>query len=410
MSLPRLKVRLTRAAEVALKQGHPWVFAGSIASTNRLAQNGDIAAIYDKTDRLLAMALAEANSPIALRVVHLAKKGEPCTISREFWVNRVRQAFALRRDLLADATTSGYRLLHGENDGFPGVVADRYAHVIVVKIYTAAWLVHAAMLREILLEEMGNQGVEHVVLRLSRHASGPAAACGLSEGWWDTTETEVPVLFQENGITFEADVLRGQKTGFFLDQRENRQRVEALAAGRHVLNAFSFSGGFSLYAARGGAASVTDLDLSQHALDSSGRNFTLNSQHPTIASVLAGRRHTVQADAFAWMEQAAANKFGLIITDPPSLAKKESEREGALRRYGSLNYHAIRRLAPRGILVAASCSGHVRQPEFVSSVLSAGRRAGRAFRELWTSGPPLDHPVTFPEAHYLKAVALEMLD
>jgi len=215
-----------------------------------------------------------------------------------------------------------------------------------------------------------------------------------------------PVVFQEDGLRFEADVLRGQKTGFFLDQRENRREVAALAAGRQVLNAFSFSGGFSVHAARGGAAAVTDLDISAHALESANRNFALNQD---IAAVAACRHETVQSDTFAWLEKSRAH-FDLIVLDPPSLAKRAAEREGALRAYERLNALGIRRLARGGILVAGSCSAHVSAADFFEAVRRAARMADRKFSELKTVRHPPDHPAGFKEAEYLKVIYLKFAD
>lgn len=194
--------------------------------------------------------------------------------------------------------------------------------------------------------------------------------------------------------------MRGQKTGFFLDQRENRRLVGELAAGRDVLNAFSFSGGFSLYAARGGARRVTDLDISPHAPAAAGRNFTLNRHLPSVA---AAAHETVQADAFDWLV-APGPKFDLVVLDPPSLAKREAERVGAVAAYRRLASLGLARLRPGGVLVTASCSAHVSAEEFFGAVRDALRRGGRRFEELRTTGHPPDHPATFPEAHYLKCL------
>ncbi|TAK94147.1 MAG: class I SAM-dependent rRNA methyltransferase, partial [Verrucomicrobia bacterium] len=198
-------------------------------------------------------------------------------------------------------------------------------------------------------------------------------------------------------------VMRGQKTGFFLDQRENRRLVESLARGRTVLNAFSFSGGFSLYAARGGAKSVTDLDISSHALESAKRNFKLSEGETNVASC---RYEQIQADAFEWLAGNPARKFDLIILDPPSLAKREAERAGAIRAYGKLAGDGIKHLLSGGILVACSCSAHVSAEEFFGAVRGAAARAGRKFTELQTTGHAPDHHATFKEAEYLKGIYL----
>jgi len=214
-----------------------------------------------------------------------------------------------------------------------------------------------------------------------------------------------PVVFQENGLRFAADVWRGQKTGFFLDQRENRQLVGTLARGRKVLNAFSFSGGFSVYAARGGAVSVTDLDLSRHALKAAETNFALNASAPGLARC---QHETIAADAFSWLEETTQRRFDLIVLDPPSLAKRESERAGAIRAYGKLAENALQLLNPGGILVACSCSAHVTAEEFFAVVRQAACRQRRRFTEMQTTRHAPDHPAIFPEAEYLKGIYLRV--
>jgi 23S rRNA (cytosine1962-C5)-methyltransferase len=291
-------------------------------------------------------------------------------------------------------------MINGESEGFPGMVADRYGETLVVKLYTAAWLPRWEEMEGVLREVLNPR---FLVLRMSRNIQDEAAQrWGLEEGFVGAVGDEV-VVFRENGIHFEAAVRHGQKTGFFLDQRENRARVERLSEGREVLNVFSFSGGFSLYAARGGAKSVTDLDISGHALESAGRNFELNANDVRISQV---SREGVQADAFRWMDEAGRS-YDLIIVDPPSLAKRKKEREGAIRAYQRLNARAIGRLRRGGILVAASCSAHVAAAEFFDLVKEEAQRSGRRWRVLWSKGHAADHPVGFAEAEYLKAICLE---
>ena len=181
--------------------------------------------------------------------------------------------------------------------------------------------------------------------------------------------------------------------------------VESLANGREVLNAFSFTGGFSLYAARGGARSVTDLDLTEHALTGAKRNFALNREMRPVASCA---HETIQADAFEWLERPATMRFDLVVLDPPSLAKRESEREGAIRAYERLAANGIRLLRHDGILATASCSAHVPAEDFFAAVLRAAARSGRQFVEVERTGHPSDHPATFPEARYLKCVYLRI--
>jgi 23S rRNA (cytosine1962-C5)-methyltransferase len=398
----RLRLRVTAAAESAVRSGHPWVFCDSVLDLNRAGQTGELAVIYDRMNCFLAVGLFDPDSPIRMRILHA---GKPQTIDHAWWQARLEQAVARRRDLF-DAQTTGYRLIHGESDGWPGLVLDRYDTTLVLKLYTAAWL---PRLDDMLALLKGNVPGERIVLRLSRNIQP------FAEGRFQRRDGEIifsqraesefgaPVVFLESGLRFEADVLRGQKTGFFLDQRENRREVETLARGRRVLNAFSFSGGFSVYAARGGAMAVTDLDISAHALAAAQRNFALNQNFPGVA---ACHHDTAQGDAFEWLAASAA-KFDLVVLDPPSLAKRATEREGALRAYERLATLGIARLAPGGILVAGSCSARVPAEEFFEVVRCAAAKAGRKFAELKTLRHPPDHPATFKEGEYLKVIYLK---
>jgi len=396
----RLRLRITAAAESIVRSGHPWLFADSIHESNRPGQPGDLAVIYDRKDKFLAVGLFDPDSPIRVRILHA---GKPQTIDSAWWKAHLEKSLA-RREKLFDAATTGFRLIHGESDGWPGLVLDRYDTTLVLKIYTAAWLPRLEEILALLQEKIP---CERIVLRLSRNIQ-PFAEKQFQRRDGQILFGSAPagaVIFSENGIRFEADVLRGQKTGFFLDQRENRREVETLVRGRRVLNAFSFSGGFSVYAARGGAKSVTDLDISAHALESAKRNFALNENFPGVANC---RHEIIQADCFDWLEKTLDN-FDLIVLDPPSLAKRATEREGAIRAYERLNSLGIIRLSRDGILVAGSCSAHVSAAEFFDAVRRAAVKSGRKFTELKTLQHPPDHPAGFKEAAYLKVIYLKFV-
>lgn len=393
----RLRLRVTGTAESVLRSGHPWLFADSIQGANRDGAMGDIAAVYDRNDCFLAVGLFDPESPLRLRVLNA---GKPVRIDRAWWQSRLRTAIARRQGVFDDRTT-GYRWIHGESDGWPGLVLDRYDTTLVLKLYTAAWLPHWSEILSVIREELNP---ERLVLRLSRNIQETARrSFGFAEGQiCFGPPLSGPVTFLETGLRFEADVVRGQKTGFFLDQRENRRKVEALAAGRDVLNVFSFSGGFSLYSARGGARSVLDVDMSPHALAAADRNFALNQALPAVGTC---RYESVQADAFKWLEAAAA-EFDLAVLDPPSLARRKSERLGALRAYQRLLKHTIRLIRPGGLLLASSCSAHISREEFFKLAREAACVTGRAFTELATTLHPPDHPASFAESEYLKAIYL----
>ena len=397
---PRLRLRVTATAETILRSGHPWLFAESIREQNRDGQAGELAVIFDRKDQFLAVGVFDPESPLRVRVLHA---GKPLTIDEHWWRENFLKAIR-RRENLFDERTNGFRWINGESDGWPGLVLDRYDTVLVLKIYTAAWLPRLNEVTALIRAELKP---ERLVLRLSRNIQETARkSFRLEDGQILFGEKlEGSVVFLETGIRFEADVVRGQKTGFFLDQRENRRRVEALARGRDVLNAFSFSGGFSLYAARGGAHSVTDLDISAHALESARRNSALNKSDANVASC---RHETIQTDAFVWLEKNTAPKFDLIILDPPSLARRETERTGAIRAYEKLAANGIRALRRDAVLVAASCSAHVSSKEFFDAVRQAAQKSGRRFVESETTLQPPDHPATFPEAQYLKCIYLKL--
>ena len=385
----KLRLRVSPAAEKQVRAGHPWIYDGSIREQNREGEAGELAVIYDRNDRFLAIGFYDPKSPLRVRVIH---RGKPQPIDKEWWRKQLKAALEKRHDLF-DQHTNAYRCVHGESDGFPGLVLDRYANVAVLKLYTSSWLPRLGEIKELITEQLRP---DSIVLRLSRNLQ-PSTTFLDAETIFGRTVKE-PVLFQESGLDFEADVVRGQKTGFFLDQRENRRTVGDLASGREMLNGFSFSGAFSVYAARGGATKVTDLDISAHAIESARRNWQLN---PT-----KGTHETIQADAFDWLAETD-RKFDLIILDPPSLAKREQERTAAIGAYVKLAALGITRLRRRGILVACSCSAHVSAQEFFAAAKKAAQASKRTFKVLQTTGHPPDHPATFAEAEYLKAIYVQ---
>jgi 23S rRNA (cytosine1962-C5)-methyltransferase len=397
----RLRLRVTAAAETQLRGGHPWVYGDSIREQNRDGTPGELAVIYDRKDAFLAVGLFDPQSPIRVRILHA---GKPQTIDAAWWTARLTQSVERRRGLF-DALTNGYRLINGESDGWPGLVLDRYDQTLVLKLYTAAWLPRFEEISNLIRAQLKPA---RMILRLSRNMQAAARkSLSMEDGhilYGDPDASgEACPTFLESGLRFEADVCHGQKTGFFLDQRENRRIVESLARARSVLNAFSFSGGFSLYAARGGANSVTDLDISAHALASAKRNFELNQSQPPVGRC---RHETVQADAFDWLGGNEQRMFDLIVLDPPSFAKREAERSGAIRAYERLAGLGIQHLAREGVLVACSCSAHVTAEEFFQAVRQSAGKSGRAFQEIQTTRHAPDHAATFKEAEYLKAIYL----
>jgi len=394
----RLAIRLEPRAQRAVRRGHPWVFDHGIRHQRGEGRAGDLAVVFDKDNRFLAIGLYDPTSPIRVRVLH---QGAPETIDREWFAGRIQAAHEKRKPLLARNTT-GYRVVHGENDGLPGLVVDRYGDGLSVKLYTVAWIPH---LSDVLAPLLLMLSPERVVLRLSRNVQVEQAELhGLSDGLpLHGNDIDAPALFHENGLLFEADMIRGQKTGFFLDQRDNRAHVEQLAAGRRALNVFAYTGGFSVYAARGGASEVTSLDISRPALAAAERNFAHNLH---LESVAAARHHRLPGNAFDLLEdlRGRGDRYDLVILDPPSFAKAREEVDRAIRSYQKLTRLGLGVLSPGGALVAASCSSRIGMDRFVDAVGTAAKDAGRPLQIAEVTGHALDHPISFPEAAYLKCL------
>ncbi|PIE80225.1 MAG: 23S rRNA (cytosine(2499)-C(5))-methyltransferase [Chloroflexi bacterium] len=391
-------MHMTAAAERAIRQGHPWVYDTGIARMKGNGRSGDIAILFSRKNKFLAVGLYDPHGPIRVRVLH---QGSPATIDAAWWQTQLMQAAQVRAPLLA-TQTDGYRLVHGENDGFPGLVIDRYGQTFVMKLYTSAWVPHVPALVNSLRQVVQPK---RIVLRLNRSMLNyPDELFGLQEGdvLWGEPVAGV-VLFQENGLWFAADVVAGQKTGFFLDQRENRARVEALAMGKSVLNVFAYSGGFSLYAARGGATEVASLDMSEPALQAAAYNFTLNLGNPNVA---AAKHELLLGDAFVQMEALMANgrSFDMVIIDPPAFAKKQAEVERALGAYRRLVKLGVAVLRPGGTLVMASCSSRVSAAAFFELVVETARKQKRPLRQIERTRHALDHPIAFAEGAYLKCL------
>lgn len=356
---------MTAAAEGCLRDGHPSVSASSGWEQNREGETGEVAVIYDRQDRFLALGLFDAESPLRVRVLH---RGKPVVLDAAWWQARFDQALALRQGVV-DAGTDGCRLVNGESDGWPGLVLDRYGAVAVLKLLHRGLAARLPAITERIVDTVRP---ERLVLRLSTRNIQAAARQGgaLEDGQLlHGPALEAIPVFRESGLVFEADVLRGQKTGFFLDQRENRRRVGSLAAGRVVLNAFSFSGGFSLYAARGGATAVTDLDLSAHALAAAQHGYRPTQRGRSGRGRLpardrAGRRLPLSSTA-------PASRFDLVVLDPPSLASARRSGRGQSRRMAGWRRRVWPDCAP-----AASWSPPRVRPTFRRGVLRRGPRSG----------------------------------
>lgn len=391
-------MRLTPDALRHVRAGHPWVFEESVTSISHEGASGDLGVIFDKNRQFAAIALYDPDSPIRFRILH---QGQPMQIDDAFWERRIADALERRRVFGDDAADDqlAYRVLNGESDGFPGCVVDRYAQVLVVKLYSACWFPHLTAVATALMAACGCDGV---VIRLGRNVAVPANV-QLADG--DVIAGivgEGPVRFVEAGLRFDADVRGGQKTGHFLDQRANRVRLGAMCSGRHVLDVFASTGGFSVHAAAGGARSVHAVDASAPTLAAAEHNMALNTDIDAVRSC----RFSVQVgDAFAVMGALGRTgaSYDVVVVDPPSFAQRRADVDRAVHAYQRLTRLALRLVRPGGTLLQASCSSRVSPARFYEAVLDAADDAGRQLVEVARTGHDVDHPVAFPEGEYLKA-------
>jgi 23S rRNA (cytosine1962-C5)-methyltransferase len=394
----RITLRVTAAAEGTLRRGHPWLYDQAIRSQSTEGQPGDLGVVFDREHKFVAIGLYDPTSPLRLRVLQHRK---PALIDAEWFAQRIKEAVA-RRAALKRSTTTAYRLVHGENDGLPGLIVDRYDTTLVIKLYSAGWIPH---LRAVLPAITGAVRARRLVLRLARSVEErPKHLYGLTDGMiLMGSPLDGPLVFEENGLHFEVDVRLGQKTGFFLDHRENRARVERLTRRADVLDAFAYTGAFSVYAARGGAASVLSIDSSRPALAVAERNMARNREYPSVANC---RHETQLGDAFDILKRLAAKRrrFDVVIVDPPAFAKSQREIPAALVAYRQLTTTALQLLSPRGVLVIASCSSHITTKTFYETLHLAASRAGRSLQEMERTTHPVDHPIGFAEGAYLNCL------
>lgn len=395
----RLAIRVTKQAERQIRAGHPWLFDGAIQKLSHEGKAGDLAVIFDQKKKFLAIGFYDPTSPLRVRVL---QQNKPAAINQDWFKAKLQEA-ADRRAPLADQNTTGYRLVYGEGDGLPSLIIDRYADTLVIKLYSPAWLPHLRPLLAV-LDEI--QPAERWVLRLSRNMQ-QGECYGLFDGQILRGDAPAePIVFQENGITFTADVVHGHKTGFFFDHRDNRQRVGKLAKGKRVLDVFAYSGGFSTYAAVGGAREVVSLDISRPALEAAQNHVQQNA--PDVP------HQTMAEDAFAALAKLAANgeKFGLVVVDPPSFAKSAKEVDRAVSSYARLTRLALALVADGGILVIASCSSRVKPELFYETIFGAAQETERPLWEHFRTGHAIDHPTrnAFPEGEYLKCLYASPID
>ena len=388
------KVYLKPKKEESLLRFHPWVFSGAIARVEGNPEEGEVVEVYTSDKQYIATGHYQIGS-IAVRVLSFKKE----EINHDFWVRRLTVARDLRKALrlIGTENNNACRLVHGEGDNLPGLIIDLYDHTAVMQAHSAGMHVYRHEIASALKEVMGDT-VQNIYYKSETTLPFKADLESTENGFLLGGSTEN--VAKENGLLFHVDWLKGQKTGFFVDQRENRALLEHYALGRNVLNMFCYTGGFSFYAMRGGARLVHSVDSSAKAIDLTRANVELNFP--------GDNRHEAYAeDAFKYLDRMGG-EYDLIILDPPAFAKHRGALRNALRGYTKLNAKAFEKIRPGGILFTFSCSQVVSKQDFRNAVFTAAAQSGRSVRIMHQLTQPADHPVNIyhPEGEYLKGLVL----
>ena len=385
------KLYLKRGKEESLLRFHPWVFSGAIAQADDDLQDGDLVRVLTNHGDFIAVGHFQMGS-IAVRVLSF----RDVAIDADFWAARLTSALQVRQSIgIADNPRNNtYRLVHGEGDNLPGLIIDVYDRTAVMQAHSIGMHLQRNEIAEQLVKVMGHR-IDNVYYK--SETTLPFMD-DMENGFvYGGSEDNVAL---ENGLKFYVDWLRGQKTGFFVDQRDNRSLLERYSAGKSVLNMFCYTGGFSVYAMRGGAKLVHSVDSSAKAIELTNRNVALNFEGDN-------RHEAFCEDAFKYLEQAG-NNYDLIILDPPAFAKHRGALHNALKGYTRLNNKAFQKIQPGGILFTFSCSQVVTKDHFRNAVFTAAAQAGRKVRILHQLHQPADHPINIyhPEGEYLKGLVL----
>lgn len=381
---------LKSGRERSLLNRHPWVFSGAVHKLPK-AESGEIIKVVTHSNELMGYGFFSPISQITCRIFEFTQ--EEMIIDDGYWLHKIQLAYHLRKSIINTETTNIYRLIHAEGDFFPGVIVDVYADVAVVQLL----ILGTERIKDILCKGLENCGIRHIFLKTK--SSSQLLESVVSSGWVGEPK-EMPVVAKENGIQFLVDVEKGQKTGFFVDQRENRSIVGTYAKDKKVLNTFCYSGGFSLYALEAGASLVHSVDSSKDAMEMCEKNVQLNGFNTD--------RHTgFTEDVFDFLKKNEAD-YDIIILDPPAFAKSAKAVKNATRGYKNLNLVAIQHIKPGGFIFTFSCSQHIDKDLFRKIVFGAAADAGRNVRVLRQLTQSEDHPINIyhPEGEYLKGLLL----
>lgn len=388
------KIIIKANKDGSIRRFHPWVFSGAIHELPKSVEEGEIVAIHTKDGEFLALGHYQIGS-IAVRILSFVERD----IDSHFWEERLSAAYNHRKSIgLIAEDNNSYRLVFGEGDNLPGLIIDIYGNTAVMQAHSVG--MHEAR-KEITeaLQKVTEGSIENIYYK-SETTLPYKAGLGQENGYL-LGEYDENVVALENGLKFKSDWLKGQKTGFFVDQRDNRSLLEKYAKGRSVLNMFCYTGGFSFYAMRGGAKLVHSVDSSSRAVKLTDENVNLNFPDDP--------RHTAFAeDAFKFLSNIETDQYDLIVLDPPAFAKHRGAIKNALNGYKRINTAAFRKIAKGGILFTFSCSQAISKDQFRLAVFSAAAISGRSVKILHQLSQPADHPINIyhPEGEYLKGLVL----
>lgn len=387
--------------EESVLRFHPWIFSGAIDKIKGKVKDGDLVKVFANCGKFLAIGFYSTGS-IAVRILSFSE----CEINKKFFADKISSAFSFRKSRnLINENNNIFRLVHGEGDGIPSLIVDVYGDTAIMQSHSIGIHVMRNVIAEAIVESVKDDEGRNIIKSIYYKSSNtlPKETENLNDGFIIGTSEEKAVY--ENGLLFMPDWLKGQKTGFFIDQRDNRKLVELYAKDKNVLNAFCYTGGFSIYALNGGAKSVTSLDSSAKAIYLTEQHVKMNFEKS-----VEERHKSICDDAFEYLNGMDDNIYDLIILDPPAFAKHRKVLRNALIGYRKINTMAFKKIAKGGIIFTFSCSQAVSANEFRLAVFSAAASTGRNVRILHQLTQPIDHPINIyhPEGEYLKGLVLQV--
>jgi 23S rRNA (cytosine1962-C5)-methyltransferase len=393
-----MELKLKKGKEYSIQRNHPWVFSGAIQQIPKSLEDGSLVKVFSFDDQFLATGHYQGGGSISVRIVSFSD----IEIDQSFWNNIIMQAATYRTSLglKGNKETNSYRLFHGEGDSIPGLIIDVYNQIAVIQTHSIGMHMNRQFIANAIQSEFS--GIIDTIYLRCKDTLPERYAQSVEDEFLLGTHEEATIL--ENGCAFKINVITGQKTGFFLDQRENRDLLASMSKGKEILNCFCYTGGFSIYALKSGATTIDSVDISQKAMDLLEENLTLNK--------FKGAHHSTCANVMQYLNDADTKIYDIVIVDPPAFAKSIHKRHNAVQAYKRLNSLAFKKVKNGGFLFTFSCSQVVGTQLFYDTIVAAGLDAGKKVRVVKSLSQGPDHPVNLfhPEGHYLKGLVLYVED